>query len=65
MQNIKFGITEGAMNMAIQLHGMEGMSRGELSSLIQKQKKLKTYSAAVNIAAARRVRFKKRVMGWN
>jgi len=62
---IKYAISEKAMQKAVEHFGLDGMSRGQLSSFIQRQKKIDSYMAQTSVEAAKRVRFKKRVMGWN
>ena len=61
---IKYAISEKAIQKAVEQFGIEGMTRKDLSAFIKRKKKEMTYSASVAVAAAKRVRFKKRVMGW-
>lgn len=59
-----YRISPEAIQQAIYHYGMKGMTRGELGKMIVQHKNIDQFSSQVVVAAARRTRFVKRVMGW-
>ena len=57
--------SEQMIEKAIQQYGLKGMTRGQLSAVIAKNKNIDQFSAQVLTEAARRCRFVRRAMGWH